>query len=405
MQHFDYLIKDVSLVSGETGFDVAVKDGKIAEIARGIAGSADEVIDAAGRLAAPAFVDSHTHLDKAMSAQNFDANGLGEAIGQSRAFQDSVPIDKVRDNVKDRASIVLDWEAANGTCAIKSHVLLDEKWGMEALYALNELKEEYKDKIQVLNITPYDPAFDKEWREAASNGQIDFIAGYPGLLGGDDYAAETDFLFDLAMEYDLPLDLHVNEADAPDLRCFEYVINKTLETGLKGRVTCGHVTGMNAVPDEQAAEDIAIAKEAGVNIITLPSCNMYLMGRDDKQPVRRGLTRVHEFLEAGVNISFASDNIRDHFRPFGNGDMLEEALFTAQCIQYGTVEQLRKVFAMGTINPAANCLLKDYGLKSGCNASFNLFREKTVNDAIISQHPRTHVFHNGKLIAKNGLLL
>ena len=207
------------------------------------------------------------------------------------------------------------------------------------------------------------------------------------------------------MEYDLPLDLHVNEADAPDLRCFEYVINKTLETGLKGRVTCGHVTGMNAVPDEQAAEDIAIAKEAGVNIITLPSCNMYLMGRDDKQPVRRGLTRVHEFLEAGVNISFASDNIRDHFRPFGNGDMLEEALFTAQCIQYGTVEQLRKVFAMGTINPAANCLLKDYGLKSGCNASFNLFREKTVNDAIISQHPRTHVFHNGKLIAKNGLLL
>ena len=171
------------------------------------------------------------------------------------------------------------------------------------------------------------------------------------------------------------------------------------------RVTCGLVTGMNAVPDDQAARDIALAAETGINIITLPSCNMYLMGRNDHQPIRRGITRVHEFLEAGVNIAYASDNIRDHFRPFGNGDMLEEALFTAQCVQYGTVRQLNRIFEMGTINPARNCLLSDYGLNEGCRADLVIFREPNAAQAIISQHPRTHVIKDGKLIAKDGALL
>lgn len=405
METCSLLIKNGNLFQLGDNLDIAIRGDRIIKIGKDLDIAAAETINAAGHLISSSFVDSHTHLDKALSAIELNAEGLGEAIAQSNAFQDSVPMDQVRENVKARASQVLDWEAAAGSCAIKSHVLLDEKWGMEALYALNELKDAYKDKINVLNITPYDPLYDKEWRAAATAGEIDFIAGYPGCLGTDTYAEETDLLFSLAMEYDLPLDLHVNEADAADLRAFEYILKKVKETGLGNRVTCGHVTGMNAVSDEQAGEDIALARELNINIITLPSCNMYLMGRNDHQPIRRGLTRVREFLKAGVNISYASDNIRDHFRPYGNGDMLEEALFTAQCIQYGTTSELTEILKMGTINPARNCLLKDYGLKEGCIADLVIFREPTVNTAIISNHPRSYVLKNGKIIARDGILL
>lgn len=405
MKNCTLLIKHGNLFQIGNDLDIAISGDRILQIGRNLNYPDVPYIDASNRLISASFVDSHTHLDKALSAVELNAEGLGEAIAQSRAFQDSVPLEKVRENVKERASQILRWEASHGSCAIKSHVLMDEKWGMEALYALNELKEEYKDLIRVLNITPYHPEYDKEWRAAASSGEIDFIAGYPGCLGTDTYAEEADEMFALAEQYDLPLDLHVNEADAADLRAFEYVLKKTEETGLGNRVTCGHVTGMNAVSDEQAAEDIAWAKELGINIITLPSCNMYLMGRNDHQPIRRGLTRVTEFLKAGVNISYASDNIRDHFRPYGNGNMCEEALFTAQCIQYGTTRELTEVLKMGTENPAKNCLLKDYGLKEGCIADLMIFREPTVNQAIISNSPRLFVLKNGKVIARDGALL
>ena len=405
MNHYDILIKNGNLFDVGNELDVAISNGKIAAIGKNLSAEASTVIDASGKLVAPSFVDSHTHLDKALSAMDLDAPGLAAAIEQANQFQASVSKEDACENIKTRTRVILDWEAANGSCAVKSHVRLDDAWGAEGLRAMLELKEEYRGIIDVINITPYDPSCDKEWREAAEKGQIDFIAGYPGLYGSDAFAEEADPMFALAAEYNLPLDLHINEFDGPDTRCFEYVLNKSMEMGFGERLTCGHVTSLAAVSNEEAARLIALAKQAQANIITLPSCNMYLGGRNDKQPIRRGITRIHEFLEAGVNIAYASDNIRDHFRPFGNGDMLEEALFTAQCIQYGTTKQLESVFRMGTYNPAKNCLMKDYGLFVGCRADLAIFREHSAAQAIISQHPRCFVIKDGKIIAKNGELI
>lgn len=401
----ELLIKNGNPYGYDDNTDIAINNGIITAIKKDITEDAKIVINAAQRFIGPSFIDSHTHLDKSMSAMDMDAAGLSEAIAQSIAFQKSVPLHKVRENVKVRGRQMLNWEAANGSCTIKTHVLVDDRWGMEALYATNDLKEEYKGKLDIINITPYHPDYDDEWKSAAKNGDIDFIAGYPGLLVSDTFAEDTNLLFDLAVAYDLPLDLHVNESDAPDLRTFEYILKKTQETGLGNRVTLSHLTALNAVSDSQASEDISLAAELGINIVTLPSCNMYLMGRDDKEPIRRGLTRVREFLKAGVNIAFASDNIRDHFRPFGNGDMLEEALFTAQCLQFGTRDQLKQIFEMGTFNPAKNCRLDNYGLKAGCRADLNIFRESSVSHTIISQHPRLYVIKDGHIIAKNGELI
>jgi len=405
MGHYDILIKNGNLFDIGNGLDVAISGGKIAAIGKDLSATADTVIDATDKLVAPSFVDSHTHLDKVLSAIDLDADGLAEAVAQAAEFQASVSKEDSCENIKARARVILDWEAANGSCAIKSHVRLDDAWGAEGLRAMLELKEEYRGIIDVLNITPYDPSCDKEWREAAEKGEIDFIAGYPGLYGSDAFAEEADPMFELAAQYNLPLDLHINEFDGPDARLFEYVLNKSMEMGLGERLTCGHVTSLAAVSDEEAARLIALAKKADVNIITLPSCNMYLGGRNDKQPIRRGVTRIHEFLQAGVNIAYASDNIRDHFRPFGNGDMLEEALFTAQCIQYGTTKQLETVFRMGTYNAAKNCLLKDYGLAEGCRADLTVFNEHSAAQAVISQKVRPYVIKDGKVIARDGKLV
>ena len=64
---FDILIRGGTVVdgSGEPGVigDVAVKDGRIVAVGPALAGEARQLLDAAGRIVAPGFIDPHTHFD------------------------------------------------------------------------------------------------------------------------------------------------------------------------------------------------------------------------------------------------------------------------------------------------------------------------------------------------------
>jgi len=64
---YDILIKGGLVVdgSGEPGYaaDVAVKDGRIARISSDLGQEATRVVEAAGRVVAPGFIDPHTHFD------------------------------------------------------------------------------------------------------------------------------------------------------------------------------------------------------------------------------------------------------------------------------------------------------------------------------------------------------
>jgi N-acyl-D-amino-acid deacylase len=67
---FDLLIKNGRIIDG-TGSpsyfaDVAIKDGKIVKVKKGIRGDAKETIDAQGLVVTPGFIDSHAHNDSAI---------------------------------------------------------------------------------------------------------------------------------------------------------------------------------------------------------------------------------------------------------------------------------------------------------------------------------------------------
>jgi cytosine deaminase len=120
---------------------------------------------------------------------------------------------------------------------------------------------------------------------------------------------------------------------------------------------------------------------------------MFLMGSG-----RRGPTRVKEFLDAGVNVAVASDNIRDPFRPFGNANLLEEALLTAQVHKLALPDQLKKVFDMITYNGAKNSLLDNYGTHTGAIADLVLLDAATEHEALVSQARKLLVIKHGKVI-------
>lgn len=404
MPKFDTVIRGGNPLGYPDGTDVALADGRIAAIGANLAVEAEVVLDAAGKLVSPSFVDSHVHLDKVLTGQDEDAANTWAAVQIMLRHAKGLPKDQIRSDVKRRARQVIEWELANGTGCLKSHVYCNGIWGMESVYAHRELKEEYAGRIDILSIVPWYDDFDDKLTAQldalAAQGYVDFVGGYP--YGMPDYRDKVDYIFRKAEQFNLGIDLHVDEKDIPDANAFEYICKKTIETGMQGRVTCGHVTTLSAISDEDAKRIIDLAAEAGMNVITLPSCNMYLLGREDHQPIRRGVTRIHEFIQAGVNIAYASDNIRDPFRPFGNGSMLEEGLFSAQVMQYGTRELLAKVFHMGTYAGAKNCMLEGYGLQPGCRADLVVIDAPTPAEALKSMSRCRYVLKDGRVVAGQG---
>lgn len=399
----DVLIRGATVFGVGKGLDIAISQGRIQAVGEGLPDTGAMEVEAAGKLVIPSFVESHTHLDKALTAVEEDTPNLEEAYGIFARYLARIPEGGMVEDIKARSRRVLDWELASGTGTVKTHVLVCPEWGMASLQALEELKEEYRGRLDLLGIVQYREEYDAEFRAAARAGRVDFLAGYP--LFTPDPMGEIDRLFALADEYGLPLDLHIDEHDRPNIDCFLRVLQRAREYHMAGRVTCGHVTALSAVDDDLARRAIGECAEAGVHVITLPSCNMYLMGRKDHQPIRRGVTRVDELMRAGVNVAVASDNVRDPYRPFGNGDLLEEALFAAQVLQYGTGEQLEKVMEMVTFGPARNALLQDYGLSQGCRADLVVLDAPTAKEAIISHSRRLYVFKEGRLVAKDGQIL
>lgn len=137
--------------------------------------------------------------------------------------------------------------------------------------------------------------------------------------------------------------------------------------------------------------------KAQANVTSLASCNMYLMGRKAANPVRRGPTRLKQLMAAGVNCCYASDNIRDAWRPYGNADMMQEAMVAAHCMQSAFPDELETVWKMGTYNAAKNALVEGYGVEEGCNADLVVLDAPSADLALIGQAKKLYVVKGGKV--------
>lgn len=405
---YDFIIKNANLYLGngqmKLNTDIAIKDGLITKVETGIdIETTVQVYEAGGKLVVPGFMDTHMHIDKAFTMDNDATLSLIEACANSERQSDSYfgwSEEKIYEEIMEHAGKVVEMCIVHGTTLLKTNVLFTPTWKTLALKAMTELKEKYKDYITIQSCVGFVDEYREELLESAKRGEVDCIGGYPHLA--PDHKAITDDCFMLAKKFNLPVDLHCDEADVINLDCFQYIIESTKKHGMEGKVTCGHVTALNAtnISEEEAEKIIEEAAAVSMNVTSLTSCNMYLMNM-----TRRGPSRVRQLTEAGVNVAVASDNVRDTFRPFGNCDLLEEALLTAQVHKFGSTEWLRKTMDMVTYNPAKNAVAKNYGLDVGCKADLCIIDAPTPEEAILSRAKREIVMKGGKVVARNGVLI
>lgn len=144
-----------------------------------------------------------------------------------------------------------------------------------------------------------------------------------------DRAASLDALLDLAAQTGAPVDVHLDEHLAADASMLGYLAEATIARGLEGRVTASHCCALSALSRSAAERVVARVAAAGITVVSLPALNLYLQDRRGETPRARGITLVHELLEAGVAVRFGSDNVQDVFFPYGDADPLEAAFLAS----------------------------------------------------------------------------
>ena len=402
----DLLVRKARLRGKKALVDIAVKEGKIVKIAKRIGGRAKKVINADGRLVTPTFIDPHLHLDKALISEVVRENKSGTLMEAIEIIWEKKQKYTIEDNVA-RAGRVIEWGVKNGTTIFRSHVDVDTVGGLKPLYGVLEARKRYRDiaDVQIVAFPQegivQDPGCEELMREAMELG-ADAVGGMPyNEMTEGDSKRHIDICFEIAREFDADIDMHVDETDDPNARTLQYLAAKTIRENYQGRVTAGHTCALGSYDPYYAAKVIDLVKLADINMVTNPATNLMLEGRLDRGPIRRGLTRVKELLEAGVNVVYGQDCLKDTFYPtWGKEDMLEVGLITAHAVQLTWPKEIETLFDMPTVGSARLLRLKDYGIAVGRTASFNVIDAETVQEAFRTQADRLYVIRKGRVLAE-----
>lgn len=298
--------------------DLGIADGQVA------APTGPEV-EMAGAMVLPAFVDAHTHLDKGHimpRAANPDGTFMGAltTVKEDHANWSS-------DDVRRRADFALRCAYAHGTRAIRTH--LDSPPGQDDISwpVFAELRDAWAGRIDLQAACL--GGCDRVEIDGRFLHTADLVAQYGGVLGLVTYPMEglkplLVKFFALAAERNLQVDFHVDETMDPTSETLRTICEAKLETGFDAPIQVGHLCSLSAQDEARALDTLDLVAKAGLNVVSLPMCNMYLQDRNTgRTPRRRGVTLVHEMKARGIPVSFASDNTRDPFYAYGDLDMIE----------------------------------------------------------------------------------
>ncbi|MEO1092748.1 MAG: cytosine deaminase [Pseudomonadota bacterium] len=304
---------------GVVRLDVGIADGRLAMPGQGAR------IDVGERMLWPAPVDVHTHLDKGHiwpRARNLDGS-FDSALTAVRADREAR---WTAGDVRARMEFALRCAWAHGTAAIRTH--LDSSGAQAAISwpVFAEMRERWAGRIELQAVAL---ATLDDYAGATGVALADRVAEHGGVLGlvpwmQDDLDDALDRWFVLAGERGLDVDLHVDESLDPTARALDHLARSASRVGYTGNIVAGHCCSLSVQEPDAVAQTLDAVAEAGIAIVSLPMCNLYLQDRRaGRTPRYRGVTLLHELAARDIPHALASDNTRDPFYAYGDLDLHE----------------------------------------------------------------------------------
>jgi cytosine deaminase len=394
----DLIIRNARLAGGvsDEPTDIGVANGRIAAIGHGLTAQA-EIHDAQGRLACPGLIETHIHLDKSRI--------IDRCAPQSR--RDLSPVKGVTplktsmsvEDVRARAERTLEQCILNGTTRMRTQVEVDPGIGMRGYDGVESLIADYKWAIDIEicvfpqeGLTNY-PGTDELLVEALKRG-AKLIGGAPRY--DSDEAGQIRRIFELAREFDVDIDVHLDVGPTPDQMNIHLVRELTEKYKRGGRVVVGHMAKLSLLPPAELGKLARSLADAGIAVTVLPATDLFLMGRDQDHSVRRGVADANQLIEHGVNCSLSTNNVLNPATPYGDCSLIRMANLYANVLQLDRPAQLRECFRMLTDRSARLLNIDDYGFAVGRPADIVIIDAQSPEQAVAEISQPLAVFKNGK---------
>lgn len=367
--------------------EILVDKGVIKQIGKNLP-CVEEEIDLQGRLAVPPYVDAHLHLDYVYTAQSEGAVNTSGTLFEGIARWHDVKRTQTLEDARERALKGIKEEVSRGVQFIRTHIdVCDPK--LTGLKAMLEIREQLKDKVTIQIV-----AFPQEGMYAWKGG--DEMVEEALKMGADCVGAIPHFEWareigeksmhrtvELAVKHDKLIDVHCDETDDVMSRFVELLNALVMTEDIGTRTAASHTCSFGSADNAYAFRMMGLFQKSGMNFISLPTENAYLQGRQDTYPKRRGLTRVKELWESGINVCFGQDSINDPWYPVGNGNMmniLDNGIHLAQTMSF---DELERCIDLITYNGAKTLNVEDqYGIEAGKPANFLVLDANSPFEAV-----------------------
>lgn len=399
-------LEDKSIAANSTNeglclVDLEIAGGVIRKIVPAETLEVDEtpIINLRGRQVWPCFVDMHTHLDKGHIWMR-SPNPNGTFISALETVKADSQKYWQAEDVYRRLEFGIKCSYAHGTQAIRTHIDSFEEQSKISLKVFKALQHEWKDRVilQAVSLVTLD-----YYQTPEGVALADSIAEIGGILGGvaymhPDLDSQLNTVFILAKERGLNLDFHTDEIDDPNSICLQKIAEAQIRNNFTGKIVCGHCCSLAVQTPEVVEKTLDLVKQAGIGIVSLPMCNLYLQDRKaNRTPRWRGVTLLQEIKQYGIPVAVASDNCRDPFYGFGDHDMLE--VFT-QAVRIAHLDMPYGDWPCAVTKTAAGLIsLPDIGrIKVGLAADLIVFTGRSFSELLSrNQHDRI-VIRNGNSI-------
>ncbi|WP_394125923.1 cytosine deaminase [Vibrio hepatarius] len=401
------LVKNATLRNQEGLKQILIEDGQFKQILENDADIAfsGNILDAEGGLAVAPFCEPHIHLDTTQTAgePNWNISGtLFEGIERWAERKEMLSIE----DVKTRAKQTLKWQIANGIQHVRTHVDVSDPT-LIALKAMIEVREEMKEWVDIQIVAfPQEGILSypngKELLEEAVKLGADVIGAIPHFEFTREYGVESlHYVFELARKYDRLIDVHCDEIDDEQSRFVETLAALAHKYEMGHKVTASHTTAMGSYNGAYASRLFRLLRMSGINFVANPLVNIHLQGRFDDYPKRRGMTRVKEMLNSGINVCFGHDDVFDPWYPLGTANMLQVLHMGLHVSQVMGYDQINNGLDLISENSARTLNIQDqHGIEEGKPGSLLILPAENGFDALRRQVPVRYSVRNGKVIAE-----
>jgi cytosine/adenosine deaminase-related metal-dependent hydrolase len=347
---------------------------------------------AQGKLLLPAFRDMHIHLDKTFYGGPWQAPlpRQGKTIMDMIA-REEVLLPKLLPTSQARAEKLIDLLLSQGSSIARSHCNIDPVSGLKSLEHLQLALANYRDSFEC-EIVAFPQhgllhsKVDGLMREAMSMG-VQYVGGLDPTNVDRAMEASLDAMFQIALDHDKGVDIHIHEANPAGVAALNYMITTVEKTpALRNRLTLSHAFALSTLRPEELNEMAERMAAQGVTVVSTV-------------PIGQRTMPLPQLRAKGVKIKTGTDSVIDHWSPFGTGDMLEKANLCAQL--YGGSDEFRLSRALAIATGDVLPLSDDGNVawpKPGDTAEFVLVDASCSAEAVARRSPRRATFHKGRLV-------